>query len=147
LASQSGRAGWAARTEWAAPGKGGWTGFQGLGPLRPPPFFLYSFLSSLFPKLNLNSNLNSSCYGSSLQLIFVKLRVLILDIFIYIYYLYFSLHFSSSHFQNPNFNLGFNPTVRIIILLLLYLLFLFNAQTYKTPTRCTLFYFSIICFN
>jgi hypothetical protein len=39
---------------------------------------------SLFPSLNLNSNL----YGSTLQLIFVKLGVLILDIFIYLYIIY-----------------------------------------------------------
>jgi hypothetical protein len=51
-------------------------------------YFLLFFPFSLFPNLNLNSNLNSSFCGSSLQIIFVKLEVLILEIFIYIYYLF-----------------------------------------------------------
>jgi hypothetical protein len=59
-------------------------------------FFIY-FSLSLFPSLNLNSNL----YGSTLKLIFVKLGVLILDIFIYTLFIFsksFSLYFSSLPF-------------------------------------------------
>jgi hypothetical protein len=59
----------------------------------------------------------------------------------------FLYHFSSSYFQNPNFELGFNPTSSNYYLIIIILIILFNAQTYKTPTRWTLFYFSIICFN
>jgi hypothetical protein len=81
------------------------------GGRRPMEFFypfsiLFSIPFSLFPSLNLNSNL----YGSSLQLIFVNLVVLTLDIFIYIYIIYIFIIFLFFLFSNPNFNLGFNPT-------------------------------------
>jgi hypothetical protein len=102
-------------------------------------FFSFSFSFSSYLNLNLNFNSNSNLVAPHLLTLFAQLKILSLKIFIYIF---ISLLFSL--FSNPNFHLGFNPTIRIIISLLLYLLFLFNAQTYKTPTRCTLFYFSVI---
>jgi hypothetical protein len=58
----------------------------GLGPTAHSSLLYFFF--SLFPHLDLNSNLNSNFYGSSLQLIFVKLGVLILNIYLFIYILF-----------------------------------------------------------
>jgi hypothetical protein len=44
---------------------------------------------------------------------------------------------------NQYFFLGFHPTSRNYYLIII----LCNAQTHKTLTRCTLFYFGIICFD
>jgi hypothetical protein len=70
-----------------AESKENWTGLRIAGPCAMSPFFYFILFSALFPNLNLNSNLNSSFYGSSPQIIFVRLGVLILNIFIYIYIL------------------------------------------------------------
>jgi hypothetical protein len=114
LSSARGRAGqWApgvgaAARRWAAREyTRRWAKMVVVGPWSLYPFsILFSIPFSLFPSLNLNSNL----YGSSLQLIFVNLGVLTLDIFIYIYIIYIFIIFLFFLFSNPNFNLGFNPT-------------------------------------
>jgi hypothetical protein len=64
-----------------------------------------------------------------------------------IYFLYTFISFLFFLFPNLDFHLGFNPTSSNYYLITIILIILFNAQTYKTPTRCTFFYFSIIYFN
>jgi hypothetical protein len=115
-----------------AESKENWTGLRIAGPCAMSPFFYFILFSALFPNLNLNSNLNSSFYGSSPQIIFVRLGVLILNIFIYIYIIYiFISPLLFFLFLNPNFNLGFKPTSSNYYLIIFILIILFNAQTYK----------------
>jgi hypothetical protein len=108
-----------------------WAEFGYSSPSKSSLFLLILF-STLSPNLNLNSNLNSSFYGSSPQIIFMRLNIpifenlILLSIFLY--------HFSSPHFQNPIFNLGFNSTSSNYYSIIFILSILFNAQTYRTPT-------------
>jgi hypothetical protein len=61
-------------------------------------------------------------------------------------YLYFPIPSPFLIFKTLISNLGFNSTSSNYYLIIIILIILCNAQTHKTPTRCTFFYFCIICF-
>jgi hypothetical protein len=75
-----------------------WAEFRYCRPGKPSPF-LFILFSALSPNLNLNSNLNSSFYGSSPQIIFVRLKILIFENFNFIIYIFISFFFFS--FSKP----------------------------------------------
>jgi hypothetical protein len=64
-----------------------------------------------------------------------------LRIFIFLYFYIIPLLLI---FKTLFSNLGFNQTSNNYYLIIFILIILFNAQTYKTPTKCTFFHFSII---
>jgi len=74
----------------------------------------------------------------------LQLEILSLKIFIYTFYLYFHISSLFLIFKTLISNLGFNQASNNYYLIIFILIVLFNAQTYKTPTKCTFFYFSII---
>jgi hypothetical protein len=82
--------------------------------------------------------------GSSFTNYICAIKVLSLNTIIYIYYLYFPILSPSLIFKTLISNLGFNSTSSNYYLIIFILIILFNAQSYKTPTRCTFFYFSVI---
>jgi hypothetical protein len=122
---------------------------RAVSPVRLVLFYSFLFYSFSFLFSNLEFKFKS-CVQFFLNL-YCEIINTNFGVFLGIYIIYFSMSFSLSlflsllsfsYFQNPNFHLGFNPTSSDY-----YLIILVNAQTYKCPTRCTFFYFSIICFN
>jgi hypothetical protein len=104
------------------------------------PFPLFSIFSIM------NSHLSSNFVTHHLHTIFVPLKVLSLNIIICIYYLYFPIPSPFLIFKTLILNLGFNSTSSNYYLIIIIIIILCTAQTHKTPTRCTFFYFCIICF-
>jgi hypothetical protein len=115
------------------------------GPIWFGSFYSFLFiLYSLFyiSKFNLNSNLNSNLCLFYSQFMLWNLEY---QLWRYNYIIYFFIyHFFSSLFifKIPIFKLGFTPTLELLSYYY-YSYFYFNAQTYKTPTRCSFFYLSV----
>jgi hypothetical protein len=107
-----------------------------------PFFFFFSFLfiPSLSSRFKFECEFSFKPCTNLLSNNIMEWKIQILEI--YLYYLYFSYHFSS-YFQTLIFNLGFNPISSFFI----YYYYFYLMHKHKTPTRCTLFYFRIICLD
>jgi hypothetical protein len=125
---------------------------RAVSPVRVVLFYSFLFYSFSFLFSNLEFKFKS-CVQFFLNLYCEIINTNfggILGIYIIYIFMLFSLFLSLFFFfifKTLISNLGFNSTSSNYCLIIIILIILFNAQTYKTPTGCTFFYFSVICFN